>query len=294
MKLALSLCIILGATYAAAQKFTKSFKIENNRFMKDGKPVLIKAGAMHYSRVPREYWTDRLLRMRAMGTKKERFELKLDPLSHSFLGLNAVQTYVPWNFHEEKRGEYNFEGLRDIGQFLEEAQNAGMMVVLRIGPYMCGEWEFGGLPAWLLENGTIPLRTAEEPYFSAAMSWMLELSENVVEFLYPLGGPIVMIQIENEFGSYGDVTKNPKEKVYIESLVKFWRSAVDDSVPLFTTDGGNLASMMRGSLNGSSVLTVGDGCGDPRQCWEAQAQMNPPGMQARFVSEFYPGWLTHW
>mmetsp|Transcript_26095 Transcript_26095/g.62872 ORF Transcript_26095/g.62872 Transcript_26095/m.62872 type:complete len:567 (-) Transcript_26095:168-1868(-) len=169
-----------------------------------------------------------------------------------------------------------------------------MLVVLRAGPYMCGEWDFGGFPYWLLRNGSIPLRTYAEPYFSLADGWFRKVLDTIEPLLYANGGPIVMVQVENEYGSFGNVMEEPSDRKYMEELIGTARDALGPEAILFTTDGGNLGYMQKGSFNGSSVLTVGDGCGDVQQCWDAQKAMNPPGKSPNMVSEFYTGWLTHW
>eukprot|EP00466_Bigelowiella_natans_P008939 jgi/Bigna1/87586/estExt_fgenesh1_pg.C_220034 len=242
----------------------------SDRFWKDGQVFQVKAGAMHYSRIPPAYWRDRLLRLRAMG-------------------LNALQTYIPWNFHEEERGVYNFEGTRDLFKFLDIAEEVGLVVVLRAGPYMCGEWEFGGFPAWFLSNGSILLRTDSEPYISYALEWWRNILSRVRSRLYSNGGMIVAVQVENEFGSFGNVADNPSDARYMRKLIDEARTILGNEAILFTTDGGNVNSMLHGSFNDSSVITVGDGCSNVTYCWEAQKSCNPPGMAVPWVSEFYTG-----
>mmetsp|Transcript_19762 Transcript_19762/g.38148 ORF Transcript_19762/g.38148 Transcript_19762/m.38148 type:complete len:669 (-) Transcript_19762:190-2196(-) len=253
----------------------RKFTVEKDRFVLNGKPMQIKAGCIHYFRIPKPYWRDRLLRLRAMG-------------------LNAAQIYIPWNFHETEQGQYNFEGNRDVIEFIEEAQKAGLLVVLRPGPYICAEWEFGGFPYWLLKNGTITLRTDAEPYMSIAGGWYSFILNKVKPYLYSNGGPIVMVQVENEFGYYGDVLGNPSDRSYMEKLIKISRDTLGEDVVLFTTDPGTLEQMQRGSVNTSQVVSIGDGCKNLTECWTAQEIMNPPGMRVRMVSEYYTGWLTHW
>ena len=237
-----------------------SFTIANDRFVINGStPVSMFAGEIHYSRVHPDLWDDRLARLRAMG-------------------LNAIQTYVPWNFHETTEGVFDFgdvEPSRNLPEFLRIAQQHGLMVNVRAGPYMCGEWEFGGLPAWLLRNGTIALRTYAQPYISFVDRYWARLLAEIKPLLFANGGPVVMVQCENEFGSYGDVSTNPLDKQYIEHLVEFAGNALGgaDQVVLYTTDGGNTGFMERGSLKGDAVFTTGDGCGgNPAAVWAAQKQ----------------------
>ena len=175
---------------------TPSFKIVNDTFLLDGKPFQIIAGSIHYSRVPREYWRDRLQRLRS-------------------LGLNSVQTYVPWNFHEETRGDFVFESDRDIGAFVTIAKEEGLLVLLRLGPYICGEWEFGGFPAWLLAHEPpITLRTYEDGYISLVDKFWGKLLPLVKPLLYSNGGPVVMIQVENEYVAPNQVLVQ-EEQIYL-------------------------------------------------------------------------------
>ena len=265
--------LLLAASSAAAGP---SFTIENDQFVRDGKPIHLRAGCVHYSRVPAEYWEDRLLRLKAMG-------------------LNSIQTYVPWNWHEPVQGQFNWAGDRNLSHFLTTAQTVGLLVVMRAGPYMCGEWEFGGLPAWIFQNGSIPIRTYSEPYISYVDSyWNEELMPILKKHLYSEGGNVVMVQCENEYGSYGDVSKHPNDFKYMQHLISSARSILGKNVVLFTTDGGDIGYMTRGSFKGSSVYTVGDGCGNPQTCVDAQKAFNPPGQSPFMCSECYTGWLTHW
>lgn len=214
--------VVRAAPNAAA---LRTFTLENDRFVLDGKNISIKSGSVHYSRVPFAYWDDRLARLRAMGA-------------------NTVMTYVPWNWHETKKGTFDFrsEG-RDLARFIQLAQKHDLLVILRAGPYMCGEWEFGGLPAWLLENGTIALRTDAEPYVSLALTyWEEGLFPIVKPLLLSNGGNIVMVQVENEFGSYGNVDQNPADKSYLQKLIVTARKSLGDDVILYVIVLVRLAS----------------------------------------------------
>lgn len=249
----------------------RSFVVQDDSFVLDGEKVQIHSSEIHYSRVPRAYWKDRLQRLQAMG-------------------MNAIATYVPWNWHEETEGNFNWEGDRDIVAFLQTAQDLGLLVLLRAGPYMCGEWEFGGLPAWILTKN-VTIRTYEPNYISLVDRYWGALLDKVKPMLYSNGGPIVMMQVENEYGSYGDVSQHPADKQYMEHLVTLANSHLGKgSVVLYTTDGGNTGYMTRGSLKGDSVLTLGDG----GWACSAQAGFNPQGYNPCMNSEDYTGWLTHW
>jgi hypothetical protein len=159
---------------------------------------------------------------------------------------------------------------------------------------MCGEWEFGGLPAFIFQNGSIPIRTYSQPYISYVDAYWAQLLPILKTHLYSNGGNVVMVQCENEYGSYGDVSKHPTDRQYMEHLISSARTALGEAVILFTTDGGNEGYMSRGSIKGSSVYTVGDGCGNPQTCVDAQRSFNAPGQSPFMCSECYTGWLTHW
>jgi len=271
-------CILLTLfllCFGASFTYGGSFKLANDQFMYNGQPIRLLSGSIHPARIPRELWRDHLERCLAMG-------------------LNAIQMYVPWQFHEEYEGEYDFEGQQDVFEFLRIADELGLLVLLRAGPYICGEWEYGGLPAWILKhNASIEIRTYSHPYIFYVERWWATLLPRLVPFLIQNGGPIVMVQVENEYGSYGDVSQQPNDKKYLEFLVGLARHHLGQEVVLYTTDGGSVSYMQRGSLNGSAVYTVGDG-GDFNTSFAAQKQFNPPGLSPPFISEFYTGWLTHW
>ena len=272
------------ANASASPHSRRAFYADNDRFVaSDGanppSPVVLRSGSIHYSRIVPELWEDRLDRLAA-------------------LGLNTITTYVPWNWHQSVRGAaYDFTSpSRDIAAFIRLAQKKDFFVILRAGPYMCGEWEFGGLPAYLFENGSVPIRTYASPYVDFVTDYWTALLTMVKKenLLFQDGGAVVMVQVENEYGSYGDTSSNPSDKKYVEHLVDIARGALGNDIMLFTTDGGNAGSMSRGSLNGSAVVTIGDGCGSPDATWGAQKLFNPPGQSPFLCGEFYPGWLTHW
>ncbi|KAK9843639.1 hypothetical protein WJX81_000575 [Elliptochloris bilobata] len=253
----------------------RTFTIVNNRFTKDGKPLRLISGSIHYHRIPPTYWRDRLLRVRA-------------------LGLNSIEMYVPWNWHAPQPGELLWSGGRNITRFLDLALELGLNVVLRPGPYVCAEWDFGGFPWWLasskVEGGrTMALREADPVYLGHVDRWWGELLPRVAPYLHARGGPIILTQIENEYGfcPFND-------KVYLRHLVTTARKALGPDAVLFTTDPPQVTPV--GSLPGEEVLTVVDfGPGvDPEWAFAAQAAMNPDGKSPPFCSEFYTGWLSHW
>lgn len=227
------------------------------------------SGSMHYARVPSYYWRDRLEKLYAAG-------------------LNAVQTYVPWNFHEVHPGLYDFSGDRNLVGFLTTAQQVGLLVILRAGPYIDAEWEMGGLPSWLLRlNRSIALRTSDSAYLSRVDGWMEVLLPMVAPLLYENGGPIISVQVENEYGSYYAC-----DKEYLEHLVSVFRQHLGSNVVLFTTDGDADSYLKCGTV-ASAYATVDFGAGtDPRQAFKSQRDFEPHGPLVN--SEFYTGWLDLW
>ncbi|KVI05905.1 Beta-galactosidase 1-like protein [Cynara cardunculus var. scolymus] len=285
----LLLCLVVSA---------RKFEIADDMFWKDGEPFRIIGGDLHYFRTLPEYyellssifyyisrkvirlhiifcvqyWEDRLLRAKA-------------------LGLNAIQTYVPWNLHEPKEGQLDFDGIADIVSFLELCQKLDLLVMLRPGPYICAEWDFGGFPAWLLtKEPAIRLRSSDPAYLALVDSWWGILLPKVAHLLYHKGGPIIMVQIENEFGSYG------VDKDYLHHLVDLARSHLGDDLILYTTDGGTRDTLTKGTIRGDAVFSAVDfSTGEnPWPIFKLQKEFNAPGKSPPLSAEFYTGWLTHW
>ncbi len=241
----------------AAMKHT--FEIGEKDFLIDGKPVVLRCGEMHYCRIPRPYWRHRLQMLRAMG-------------------CNMVATYDFWNLHEPTPGRWNFAGMADLAAFIKLAQEEGLWVMLRPGPYVCAEWELGGIPWWLLKTPDIKLRTQDPRYMAAVAKYVARLAAEVRPLLVTNGGPIAMVQVENEYGSYG------KDKEYILAIKKLWERA-GINVPLFTADGPSQL------WNGSRTDTfsgVNGGVGSLKEL----RRFRPSG--PLIITEYYPGWLSHW
>lgn len=234
---------------------------EGGKFLLDGKPFQIISGEMHYARIPPEYWRDRLMKARSMG-------------------LNTVTTYVFWNLHEPKRGEFNFSGIADVAQFVKIAQEVGLYVILRPGPYACAEWEFGGYPSWLLKDNDLKVRSTDERFLKACESYLIRLGKELAPLQNTHGGPIIMVQVENEYGSYGS------DKVYMGNIRDMIKHAGFD-VPLFTADGPT--QMPNGYL--SDVLPGVNGA-TGQDIFDTIKKYRPNG--PFFVPEYYPGWLDHW
>ncbi|KAH7547160.1 hypothetical protein FEM48_Zijuj01G0280000 [Ziziphus jujuba var. spinosa] len=251
---------------------SRKFEIDDDKFWKDGEPFQIIGGELHYFRVLPEYWEDRLLRAKA-------------------LGLNTIQTYIPWNLHEPTSGTFVFDGIADLVSYLKLCQKMGFLVMLRPGPYVCGEWDLGGFPPWLLAiRPALRLRSSDPGFLQAVEKWWGRLLPLVAPYLYGNGGPVVMVQIENEFGSYGD------DKAYLNHLVSLARFHLGDDIILYTTDGGSRENLEKGTIHGDAVFsavdfTTGD---DPWPIFKIQKEFNAPGKSPPLSAEFYTGWLTHW
>ncbi|XP_028249647.1 beta-galactosidase-1-like protein [Parambassis ranga] len=264
--------VILGCSAVSGNLVSgkRSFSIDykNNCFLKDGQPFRYISGSIHYSRIPRYYWKDRLMKM-------------------YMTGLNAVQVYVPWNFHEPIQGVHNFTGDRDLEHFLDLANQTGLLVILRPGPYICAEWEMGGLPAWLLQKPNIILRSADTDYVQAVSNWLAVLLPKVKQWLYINGGNIITVQVENEYGSYFACDYN-----YMRHLRTLFRFFLGEDTVLFTTDGNTDKEMTCGTLEGL-YATVDFGTDtNITAAFKRQRRFEPRGPLVN--SEFYTGWLDHW
>lgn len=239
-----------------------TFTIGDSDFLLDGKPFQIKAGEMHPSRVPHQYWANRLRMIHAMG-------------------LNTVSIYIFWNVHEPHEGEFNFSGDADIAQFVRLAQKEGLWVILRPGPYCCAEWEFGGYPWWLLKDHDLKVRSQDPRFLAAAETYMKKLGQQLAPLQITHGGPIIMVQVENEYGSYG------ADHVYMGKIRDMDRAA-GFNVPFFTADGGG--NMMAGGHLDDALPGLNGGGG--KSIMKEIGKYRPHGPW--FVPEFYPGWLDNW
>ncbi|XP_073236928.1 beta-galactosidase-like [Porites lutea] len=251
---------------------SRSFVVDwkNDVFLKDGEPFRYISGSFHYFRVPRFYWQDRLSKMKAAG-------------------LNAVQTYVAWNMHEAKEGQYDFSGDNDLIAFIQMANSAGLLVLVRAGPYICAEWDLGGLPAWLLKNYTTAKfrSSTDKNYIAAVDRWMGVLLPKLKPLLYANGGPIIAVQVENEYGSYYTC-----DHEYMTHLQTLFEQYLGKDVILYTTDISNDRNIDCGSLP-TLFTTVDFGAGeDPAGAFSHLRKYRPHGPLVN--SEYYPGWLDHW
>ncbi|XP_065200399.1 beta-galactosidase-like isoform X1 [Planococcus citri] len=249
----------------------RSFQIDyaNNRFLKDGKPFQYVSGSLHYFRVPRVYWRDRLRKYRAAG-------------------LNAISTYVEWSLHEPTPRNYRFDGEYDLEYFLKLATEEDLLVILRPGPYICAERDFGGLPPWLLNlYPLIELRTDDENYKNEVKMWFDLLLTKMDKYLYGNGGPIIMVQVENEYGSYNAC--NSDYTVWLRDLMS---SHIKNKSVLFTTDGAAASYLRCGAIPGVYATVDFGTTSNVNTSFTNMRDYTPKGPLVN--SEFYPGWLTVW
>ncbi len=274
MKEAVLLFLVLACSFSNAGAQQKhSFTISDGEFVFDGKPIKIHSGEMHYSRIPHEYWKHRLQMVKAMG-------------------LNTVATYIFWNHHEVAPGVWDFtSGNRNLREFIKMAADEGLMVILRPGPYACAEWEFGGYPWWLVKNKDLVIRTNNKPFLDSCNVYINKLIDQVIDLQITKGGPVIMIQAENEFGSYVAQRKDiplSEHKIYSHAIKdQLVKAGVD--VPLFTSDGSWLFE--GGTIEGA--LPTANGEDNIENLKKVVNQYNG-GKGPYMVAEFYPGWLDHW
>lgn len=259
-----ALCPLVPAAAPAGNLLTPephTMRIEGGQFLFDDKPVRFLCGEMHYFRIPKELWRDRLHKARVMG-------------------LNCVSAYVFWSFHEREPGVFDFSGAADVAEFVKMAQEEGLFVFLRPGPYVCAEYDFGGYPYWLQNIEGMKWR-ADDPKFLACMERYLQaLAKEVAHLQVTKGGPIALVQVENEYGSYGN------DKVYLAKIRDMVRKAGFE-VPLTTCDGGG--QMPRGTVEGC-LPTINGVLG--QQVIDTIDRHHPGGPY--FVAEFYPAWFDNW
>ena len=256
--------LLLAVGNAPAQQSRHTFAIAGGAFRLDGQPLKIVSGEMHFARIPREYWRHRLRMAKGMG-------------------LNTIATYVFWNYHESRPGVFDFKsGNRDLAAFVRIAQEEGLWVILRPGPYACAEWDFGGFPSYLLKDADLKVRSNDPRFLAAAKRYVDALAREIRPLQVTRGGPILMVQAENEYGSYGS------DSVYKEFHRKMLVDAGID-VPLFTSDGDWLFA--KGSIPGVLMTANGETNYDTLV---SRVNAFNGGKGPYMVAEFYPGWLIHW
>lgn len=265
MKKILALCffIALFSNFGIAQKAKHTFAFGDSTFLLDKKPLQLISGEMHCTRIPRAYWRQRIKMAKAMG-------------------LNTIGTYVFWNAQEPEEGKYDFTGNNDIAEFVRIAKEEGMWVVLRPSPYACAEWEFGGYPYWLLKDKNLKVRSKDAKFLKYYHDYIMQLGKQLSPLLVTNGGNILMVQIENEYGSYSN------DKEYLDINRKIFREGGFTGL-LFTCDGPS--QMPAGYLPG--YLPAVNGLDNPK---EVKALINKyhDGKGPYYIAEWYPGWFDSW
>jgi beta-galactosidase len=255
--------LMLYVVNANAQKATHTFTLGDSAFLLDSKPFQMISGEMHYPRVPKEAWRARMKMAKAMG-------------------LNTIGTYVFWNVHEPQKGQYDFKGNNDIAAFVKIAQEEGLWVILRPSPYVCAEWEFGGYPYWLQNEQGLVVRSKEPKYLQAYKNYIMQIGKQLAPLQVNKGGNILMVQIENEYGSYGS------DKEYLDINRKLFVEAGFDGL-LYTCDPA--ADVEKGHLPG--FLPAVNGVDDPRKVKDL-VRKNFDGKGPFYIAEWYPAWFDWW
>ncbi len=259
--------MLLALCISGAQAANKKgdFTVGKGTFLLNGKPFVVKAAEVHYPRIPRQYWEQRIKMCKA-------------------LGMNTLCLYVFWNIHEQKEGQFDFTGNNDVAAFCRLAQKNGMYVIVRPGPYVCAEWEMGGLPWWLLKKKDIRLRE-QDPYFMERVSkFEHEVGKQLAPLTIQNGGPIIMVQVENEYGSYGE------DKPYIRAIRDIVKDSGFDKVALFQCDWSS--NFEKNGLD-DLVWTMNFGTGaNIDHEFRRLGQLRPDA--PKMCSEFWSGWFDKW
>ena len=252
-------------TACVQQKNTGTFEIGDRAFLLNGEPFVIKAAELHYPRIPKPYWEQRIKMCKAMG-------------------MNTICLYIFWNYHEPEEGKFDFSGQKDIAAFCRLAQENGMYIIVRPGPYVCAEWEMGGLPWWLLKKKDIKLREHDSYFMERVQLFMDEIGKQLADLQISRGGNIIMMQVENEYGSYG------VNKPYVAAIRDMVRKAGFTDVPLFQCDWN---SNFENNALDDLLWTMNFGTGanvDDQFKRLKELRPNTPLM----CSEYWSGWFDHW
>lgn len=268
LSLLFSLGILSASAASPAGEETvakEAFAVGKGTFLLNGKPFVVKAAEVHYPRIPEPYWEQRILSCKA-------------------LGMNTLCLYVFWNLHEQHPGEFDFSGNKDIAKFCRLAQKHGMYVIVRPGPYVCAEWEMGGLPWWLLKKKDVQLRTLDPYYMERVGIFMNEVGKQLADLQISRGGNIIMVQVENEYGSYGI------NKPYVSAIRDIVKKAGFTDVPLFQCDW---SSNFTNNALDDLLWTVNFGTGaNIDEQFKKLKSLRPE--TPMMCSEFWSGWFDHW
>ena len=242
-----------------------TFKVGSGTFLLSGKPFVVKAAELHYPRIPQPYWEHRIKMCKA-------------------LGMNTICLYVFWNIHEQQEGVFDFSGQNDVAAFCRLCQKNGMYVIVRPGPYVCAEWDMGGLPWWLLKKKDIRLRE-QDPYFMERVRiFEQKVGKQLASLTIQRGGPIIMIQVENEYGSYGT------DKPYVSEIRDCLRSIYGAEMTLFQCDW---ASNFENNGLSDLVWTMNFGTGaNIDEQFKRLGELRPDA--PKMCSEFWSGWFDKW
>lgn len=256
---------MVGSLSSCSQKTTGTFEAGKGTFLLNGDSMVVKAAEIHYPRIPEPYWEQRIESCKA-------------------LGMNTICLYVFWNLHEQEEGKFDFTGNKDIAKFCRLAQKHGMYVIVRPGPYVCAEWEMGGLPWWLLKKQDVQLRSLDPYYMERVGIFMKEVGKQLADLQITRGGNIIMVQVENEFGSYGT------DKPYVSAIRDLVREAGFTDVPLFQCDW---SSNFTNNALDDLLWTVNFGTGaNIEEQFKKLKELRPE--TPLMCSEFWSGWFDHW
>lgn len=264
-KLLFAFLVFIPLLLFAKSPKVNTFSYADGKFLLNGKPFVIKAAELHYARIPREYWDHRVKMCKA-------------------LGMNTICAYVFWNYHEPREGQYDFEGQHDLSAFIDICKNNGMWVIVRPGPYVCAEWEMGGLPWWLLKNSDVNLRSLDPKFMESAVRFEKKIGEVLSSHRLENGGNIIMVQVENEYGSYA------KDKPYVSAMRNSLRDAGWENTTLFQCDW---SSNFEDNALPDLLWTMNFGTGAKVLDQFKRVKQLRPDMPL-MCSEYWSGWFDGW